>query len=151
MRFDVRVTGLDTNQRHLTGLKVNIPEALESDMRQISLDYKRGLKDEILAQDLKWHGLLFNSIRIHKTGERQFTVFIRDYGVMLDQMAEHEVVIKGKPVLEQWAKQHGIDAYKITVKPHRWINKGLLRGRAQIEKRLQNGDTVRTIKKGVLK
>ncbi len=152
VRFDIELVGMGQTLSHLNGLIIKVPKALEKDTDQIARDYKQGLKDEILAQDLVWHGILLNSIRISKGSKGEFAVFCRDYGVMLDQMAPHIVKVEGKSVLEQWVKENLPDESPkyLKVKPYPWINNGLERGRKKIKKRIANGNVIRLLRKKVI-
>jgi len=150
MYYTISIKGYDRTAQYLRGLEVKLPKALDKDARTVMTDFRRGLRDEILSQDLMWHRILLNSVGYQKTGRNQYMLWIRDYGEWLDSMRMHTVRIDKHPVLQQWAIEHlGVDRGYLTVKPHPWIRAGLERGRKKIRQRLANGHVVRLLKRFV--
>ncbi|HUU77499.1 MAG TPA: hypothetical protein VMX55_04085 [candidate division Zixibacteria bacterium] len=157
--FDIKVSGLKETQSFLSKLDVQLPKNAEIDASLVADDYKRGLKNELLAQDLVWDKILYNSIKKQKTGDKEFSILMKKQGVYLDRMRPHFAPL-ADPTLKRWVDEHagsstskGLGSGKgkkgyIYVKPHPWIERGMERGRKNLNKRLENGKVARMFKKG---
>ena len=147
--FDIKVSGLKETQSFLSKLDVELPKNAEMDVSLVADDYKRGLKNELLSQDLVWDKILYNSIKRQKTGNKEFSILMKKQGVYLDRMRPHFAPLSD-PTLKRWASEHGanIDLPYIKVHPHPWIDRGMERGRKNLNKRLTDGKVARMFKKG---
>ena len=147
--FDVRVKGFDKVASYFQNLKVSIPKAVTKDLRVMSMDMKKGLTHSLKAQGLVWRGLLQEEVAVRKVSKTQWDVLIPNYGRYMDSMEPHRVVVKGKPLLEQWAEEHFNEVpYSMTVKPHPWIREGLREGGKRATNRLRTGEIVRVFRGG---
>lgn len=63
-------------------------------------------------------------IEPRKLGKNRYGIFIPYYGIYLDQMAPHFVSLKRGRLISQWAKDKGIKAKAIKVRPHPFIDSG---------------------------
>lgn len=152
--IDIKVTGLKETQNYLSSLDARVSRAVEIDISNIATDFKRGLKDEIVSQNLIFRKDLFNSVRKRKRKDKQFVVTMNREGVWLDRMRPHFAPL-ADPVLSEWLErnQNGTSGKRpgkagyIWVRPHPWIEKGLQRARKKINKRLAKGKVARVFNK----
>ena len=65
-----------------------------------------------------------NGIKAKKLSKFTYGVQIPLYGVKLDSMRPHKVALKPGRLITQWARDKGIKARVITVRPHPFIEAG---------------------------
>ncbi|MHA1827953.1 MAG: hypothetical protein ACTSX6_04815 [Candidatus Heimdallarchaeaceae archaeon] len=116
----------------LSGYVRTIPEATNRGVYNLARFGAKALKDEARRAGIKhWGGgkrqLLSNQTRARKLSKGNYVVVMPIHGKYLDSMQPHFVALKRGRLITKWAKEKGIKASAIFVKPHPFIRPAVRR------------------------
>ncbi len=120
--FEIRLNDFTREKGKLTRLQRKYPKAFSAGMIKWGRRLQGYIKLSLNAH--KHTGRLLKSVRWEQRPRGKIGVLkMLQRGIALDRMNPHWVSLKRGRRITQWAKDHGIRARSIFVKPHPYIDR----------------------------
>lgn len=116
----------------LHNISRNMPKNMGDAGYELMRKFAMNLRAQVMMKNLIWRRNLLRGIRAEKKNQNMSYVKMPLYGIYLDRMRPHWVSLKRGRLITQWARDKGIRARGVYVKPHPFIVEGMTRTYPQI-------------------
>lgn len=125
--LQIHVNDIDSRMT-LKNVSKNLKKAAGNAVFKIARKTEREIRKEVIMQGLIWRKRLRDSIKARRISGIRSAVYIVSYGIALDSMRPHVVALKRGRKITIWAREKGLKGKSIVVRPHPFIQAGILRG-----------------------
>jgi len=127
----------------------NLPRALSNDTRRITNTYCAEMRMSLMQNELRWSGNLYRSIRPIKE-KNGWSIKTPAYGDYIDSSTGKKdwiVVPRGKPQLEQWAEEHGLNPdRRIHIHTRNWQRPAFNKARTKLKQLNETGEWKKVVR-----